>query len=82
MTTLTLELPDEVYAALRRSPEEIVREMRIAAAVEWYAQERITQGMGAEISSLTRAEFIDELARRQIPACQVHPDEIWREAHG
>jgi len=82
MTTLTLELPDDLYSTLRRSPEEVVREMRITAAVEWYAQERITQGKGAEIAGLTRAAFIDELARRRVPVCQIHPDEVWKEAHG
>jgi hypothetical protein len=50
MATLTLELPDDVFSALRRSPDEIVRETRIAAAVEWYAQERITQGKGTQIA--------------------------------
>jgi predicted HTH domain antitoxin len=56
--------------------------MRIAAAVEWYAQERISQGKGAEIAGLSRAAFINELARRKISVCQVHPDELWKEVHG
>ena len=82
MTTVTIELPDDVYSALRRSPQEIIREMRLAAAVEWYAQERISQGKGAEIAGLSRAEFIDELARRKIPVVQIRPEELWREVHG
>ena len=82
MTTVTIELPDDVYSALRRSPQEIIREMRLAAAVEWYAQERISQGKGAEIAGLSRAEFIDELARRKIPVVQIRPEEVWQEAHG
>jgi hypothetical protein len=35
MTTVTIELPDDVYSALRRSPEEVIWEMRLAAAVKW-----------------------------------------------
>ena len=82
MTTLAIELPDDLFSTLRRSPDEVIKEMRIAAAAEWYKEERITQGMGAEITGLARAEFIDELARRKIPVCQVHPDELWKELHG
>jgi predicted HTH domain antitoxin len=65
-----------VYSALRCSPEEVIREMRLAAAMEWYAQERISQGKGAEIAGLSRAEFIDELARRKIPVGQLRPEEL------
>jgi len=82
MTTVTIELPDDVYSALRRSPKEVIREMCIAAAVEWYAQERISQGKGAEIAGLSRAEFINELARRKIPVVQIRPEELWQEVHG
>jgi predicted HTH domain antitoxin len=82
MTTVTIELPDDVYSAVRRSPKEIIREMRLAAAVEWYAQERISQGKGAEIAGLSRAEFIDELARRKIPVVQIRPEELWQEVYG
>ena len=35
MATLTLEMPEEVFAALRSSPEEFAREMGLAAAILW-----------------------------------------------
>lgn len=36
MPKVTLDLPEEVFSALRRSPEEFVRELRLAAAIYWY----------------------------------------------
>jgi len=34
MATTTMDLPDEAFAALRRSPAEFAREMRLAA-IHW-----------------------------------------------
>jgi hypothetical protein len=32
----TIKLPETLFSALRRSPDEFVEEMRLAAAVKWY----------------------------------------------
>jgi len=76
MATVTIELPDGAFSALRRSPEEFVKEMRIAAAVQWYAQQQISQEKAAEIAGLSRTEFLDELFRRRVPASQVMLEEL------
>jgi predicted HTH domain antitoxin len=82
MTTVTIDLPDTVFSALRRAPKEFVEEMRIEAATQWYAQQRISQEKGAEIAGISRAEFIDELARRRIPVVQVSLEELMEEVRG
>ncbi len=33
MTTVTLDLPEDVYSSLRRSPDEFASELRLAAAI-------------------------------------------------
>ena len=38
MTTIELTLPDEVFAAMRRSPDELAGELRLAAAIFWYSR--------------------------------------------
>jgi predicted HTH domain antitoxin len=82
MTTVSIELPETVFSALRLSPKDFVNEMRIAAAVQWYAQQQISQGKAAEIAGLSRAAFIDELFRRKVPACQVTIEELREEVEG
>lgn len=65
MPRVQVDFDSEVFATLRRSPEEVVREMRLAAAVIWYAQ-----GRAAELAGVSRAEFLDALSQNGIPACQ------------
>ena len=79
MTSMTIELPDTVFSALRKAPAEFVKEMRIEAATQWYAQQRISQEKGAEIAGISRAEFIDELASRRISVDQVNFEELMEE---
>jgi len=79
MKSMTIELPETVFSALRKAPAEFVKEMRIEAATQWYAQERLSQEKAAEIAGISRAEFINELARRRISVDQASFDEVMEE---
>lgn len=80
MTTVTIELPEDVFAALRRTPSEFAAEIRCAAAIHWYQQGDVSQEKAAEIAGLSRADFLRELGRRRIDVIHVDMDEIRREA--
>jgi predicted HTH domain antitoxin len=80
MATVTIDIPDSVFPALSRTPDELIRDMRIESAVQWYAQERVSQEKAAEIAGISRAQLIDELARRRIPVIQGSFDELMDEA--
>ena len=79
MVRITFDVPKGALSALRLSPNEFVREMRIAAAMLWYWRGEISQSVGAVIANVSRAEFIDELARRRIPVAQVTAEELEEE---
>ena len=74
MTTLTIELPENIFTTLRRSPRELSRDVRVAAAIDWYSRGLVSQGRAAEIAGLPRADFIDALAARQVEVAQVDFD--------
>lgn len=76
MSTISVLIPDDTFAVVRRAPEEIAREMRIAVAVRWYDLGIVSQGKGAEIAGLSRAEFIDALSEFGVSACQETVAEI------
>ena len=82
MTTLTINLPEGAFSALRRSPPEVAVEMRIGAAVQWYAEQVVSQEKAAEIAGLSRVEFLDELKRRKVPAFQETFEDLVREIEG
>jgi len=71
MTTVTLDLPEDVFSALRRSPDEFGRELRLAAAIHWYQRGEISQEKAARIAGLDRAEFLAALAREKVDVFQV-----------
>lgn len=79
MKTITLELPEEVFSALRRSPDEFVRELRLAAAIHWYERGEISQEKAAQIAGLDRTDFLMALAQRQCDAFIVDFEDLKRE---
>jgi predicted HTH domain antitoxin len=56
--------------------------MRVAAAVQWYGERRMSQGKAAEMAGIGRAAFLDELRRRNVPAIQLSADELDTELGG
>jgi predicted HTH domain antitoxin len=79
MTIVSVELPESAFSALRRAPEEFVKEMRLAAAVKWYELGEISQEKAAEIAGLTRSEFINALARFRVSPFQYSGRELAEE---
>jgi len=62
MRTITIDLPETAFAALRKAPDEFARDMRIAAAVKWYELGELSQGKAAEIAGLSRAALLMPLS--------------------
>jgi predicted HTH domain antitoxin len=79
MAVVTIDLPEELYATLRRSPRELALDVRLAAAIDWYRRGLISQGRAAEIAGVRRADFIDALAARKIDVVQIDLDAMEQE---
>jgi predicted HTH domain antitoxin len=79
MPTVTLELPEDVFSALRRSPEEFARDLRLAAAIHWYERGEVSQEKAARIAGMDRSDFLAALAREKANAFFVDFDDLKRE---
>ena len=79
MQKVTIELPEDVFSTLRRSPEEFARELRLAAAIHWYERGEISQEKAAQIAGLDRTDFLLMLSRQKANAFLVDIDDLKRE---
>jgi predicted HTH domain antitoxin len=79
MPTVTLELPEDVFSALRRSPEEFARDLRLAAAIHWYERGEVSQEKAARIAGMDRSDFLAASARERANAFVVDFDDLKRE---
>jgi predicted HTH domain antitoxin len=79
MAHLKLEMPVEVFSALRKSPDEFVQELRLAAAIHWYQRGTVSQEKAASVAGLDRTDFLMALTREGVDAFTVDFDDLRRE---
>jgi predicted HTH domain antitoxin len=79
MKRISFEIPAGVLAGLHWDEDHFSRELRLAAAVKWYEQGKISQGRGAEIAGISRAGFFDALSRFGVSPFQADSEELIRE---
>jgi predicted HTH domain antitoxin len=79
VATVRFDLPEELFSALRASPDEFARELRLAAAIHWYQLGRLSQEKASEVAGMTRTEFLLALAREKQNAFVVDLDDLQRE---
>ncbi len=78
MNAYTIQLPLSAFSVLRKTPAEFIQEMKYAAVVKWYEMGEISQDKAAEITGLSRYDFILLLNRYQVSVIQ-YSEEILEE---
>jgi predicted HTH domain antitoxin len=76
---ITIDLPESVFSALRTSPENFVKEMRLAAAVKWYELGMVSQSKASELAEVSRQEFLQALHRFKVSPFQSTPEDLSKE---
>lgn len=76
MANVHVSFPENVLRTVRRTPAEFAADVRLAAALEWYRRGLVSQGRGAEVAGMSRAEFIQALSERKLDVLQFEPSEL------
>ena len=79
MATVTIDLTPEVLSWLRLDAAAFVGEMRVAAAVKWYEQGRLSQAKAAEVAGVSRVGFLAALYQYDVTPFGYDADEILAE---
>ena len=79
MTRIQVAIPDSLFGALRKTPDEVADEIKIAAAIHWYQQGEISMERAAETAGMDRAAVLAELARRRVDVFVVDDQDLARE---
>ena len=79
MEKLTVEIPETIRSALKRTPDEMVRDMRLYTALMLFRQGKLSCGAAAELAGVPRVLFFDLCAEHDIPISQITPEELAQE---
>lgn len=64
--TITLEVSQDLLAALKMGVQDLGQNLRLLAAIAFYQEKKLSLGKAAELANLNRLEFMDELSARKI----------------
>jgi len=77
---ICFDLPLGAFSALRKTPDEFTREIRLVAAVKWYEMGMISQEKASEIAGMSREDFLMELSKFNVSPFQYSAEEVLQEA--
>ncbi|MEW6619691.1 MAG: UPF0175 family protein [bacterium] len=76
MSVAQVEMPDEVLAILGTTKQQFSQKLKELAALKLFQEGKISSGKASELVEISRMEFIEVLAKNNIPFFRQTPDEL------
>ena len=79
MSQIVFDIPEESLVSLKLTPETVVDELCLAAAVKLYERGRLLSGAAARLAGIPRVVFLTRLADDGVDTFQLSEAELRRE---
>ncbi|MEW6606353.1 MAG: UPF0175 family protein [bacterium] len=76
MSVAQVEMPDEVLAVLGTTKQQLSQKLKELAALKLFQEGKISSAKASELVGISRMEFIEVLAKNNIPFFRQTPDEL------
>jgi predicted HTH domain antitoxin len=73
---LLVEIPNTMPDAAQSTPQEFMREAKLAMAIKLFEMKRLSSGMAALLIGMTRVQFLSELHRYGVPMLDLDENEL------
>ncbi|MBD2570479.1 UPF0175 family protein [Anabaena lutea] len=81
MSTVSLEIPEEILISLKETPESLTREIQILAAVKLFELGKLSSGRAAQLAGMSRVEFLTILGRYQVSPFSLTLEQLERDVN-
>jgi predicted HTH domain antitoxin len=76
MSSVQIDIPEEVLISLKQTPDGFSRELCLLAAVKLFELGRLSSGRAAQLAGITRVEFLNILGRYQVSPFTLSAEEL------
>jgi predicted HTH domain antitoxin len=76
MPLLSIQYPDDLFAASGKSRETLERELSLDLAVRLFEKGSVSLGKAAQLAGLSKIDFMAELSRSNITVINLDSEEI------
>lgn len=80
MSEIVLQVPDDSLLAMKMSPDELGKELRLAAAIKLFELGKLSSGAAARLAGVPRTLFLSRLADYGVDTFRLTEEDLMAEA--